>query len=139
MDSDSDLNPDTQKDHGMMWSLTLVVPDSNPDSDSRLSDSDSRKLRWIRIRVDSHSRQADSDPGSDLRCPDSHITGPYVDANTPSLVVLRMYCIDTEALVFMFSGGSSYGFTIHPIFTTICMLYLNYQVFNGLDGLKGLP
>ncbi len=28
--------------------------------------------------------------------------------------LLRMYCIDTEALVFMFNGGSSYGFTIHP-------------------------
>ena len=47
---------------------------------------------------------------------------------------LRMYCIDTEALVFMFNEGSSYGFTIHPIFTRICMLY---EVFNGLDGLKG--
>ncbi len=35
---------------------------------------------------------------------------------------LRMYCIDTKALVFMFNGGSSYGFTIHPIFTRICML-----------------
>ena len=30
-----------------------------------------------------------------------------------------MYCIDTEALVFMFDGGSPYGFTTH-----------------GLDGLK---
>ncbi len=39
---------------------------------------------------------------------------------------LRMYCIDTEALVFMFNGGSPYGFTIHPIFTRICMLYLHY-------------
>ncbi len=28
--------------------------------------------------------------------------------------LLRKYCIDTEALVFMFNGGSSYGFTIHP-------------------------
>ncbi len=36
--------------------------------------------------------------------------------------ILRMYCIDTEALVFMFNGGSPYGFTIHPIFTRICML-----------------
>ncbi len=26
---------------------------------------------------------------------------------------LRMYCIDTEALVFMFNGGSPNGFTIH--------------------------
>ncbi len=25
---------------------------------------------------------------------------------------LRMYCIDTEALVFMFNGGSPYGFTM---------------------------
>ncbi len=49
------------------------MSDSNPDLDSNLSDSDSRKLRWIRIRVDSDSRQADSDP--DSRCPDSHITG----------------------------------------------------------------
>ncbi len=38
-----------------------------------------------------------------------------------------MYCIDTEALVFVFNGGSSYGFTNHPIFTRICML----------DGLMG--
>ncbi len=37
-----------------------------------------------------------------------------------------MYCIDTEALVFMFNGGSSYGFTIHPIFTRICRLYTNH-------------
>ncbi len=50
--------------------LTLVVSDSNPDSDSKLLDSDSRKLRWIRIGVDSNSRQVDSDS----RCPDSHIT-----------------------------------------------------------------
>ncbi len=41
-------------------------------------------------------------------------------------LVLRMYCIDTEALVFMFNGGTSYGFTIHTIFTWICMLYLHY-------------
>ncbi len=27
-------------------------------------------------------------------------------------VPLRMYCIDTKALVFMFNGGSSYGSTI---------------------------
>ncbi len=39
---------------------------------------------------------------------------------------LRMYCIDTEALVFMFNGGSPYGLTIHPIFTRICMLYTNH-------------
>ncbi len=41
---------------------------------------------------------------------------------------LRMYCIDTEALVFMFNGGSSYGSTIHPIFTRICMLDLHALV-----------
>ncbi len=41
-------------------------------------------------------------------------------------MLLRMYCIDTEALVFMFNGGSPYGFTIHPIFTRICMLHLHY-------------
>ncbi len=35
--------------------------------------------------------------------------------------LLRMYCIDTEALVFMFNGGSSDGFTINPIFTRICI------------------
>ncbi len=29
--------------------------------------------------------------------------------------LLRMYCIDIEALVFMFNGGSSYGFAIHPM------------------------
>ncbi len=33
---------------------------------------------------------------------------------------LRMYCIDTEALVFMFNGGSPYSFTIHQMFTRIC-------------------
>ncbi len=38
---------------------------------------------------------------------------------------LRMYCIDTKALVFMSNGGSLYGFTIHPIFTRISMLYLH--------------
>ena len=31
------------------------------------------------------------------------------------LMTLRMYCIDAEALVFMFSGGSCYGFTTHHI------------------------
>ncbi len=44
----------------------------------------------------------------------------------PSGGALRMYCIDTEALVFMCNGGSPYGFTIHPIFTRICMLYTNH-------------
>ena len=32
---------------------------------------------------------------------------------------LRMYYIDTEALVLMFNGGSSYSFIIHPISTRI--------------------
>ncbi len=51
---------------------------------------------------------------------------------------LRMYCIDTEALVFMFNGGSLYGFTIHPILTQSCFSSFEkqYQVFNGLDGLQ---
>ncbi len=40
-----------------------------------------------------------------------------------SVIQSFMYCIDTEALVFMFNGGSPYGFTIHPIFTRIYMLY----------------
>ncbi len=42
---------------------------------------------------------------------------------TVSVDMLRVYCIDTEALVFMFNAGSSYGFTIHPIFTRVCMLW----------------
>ncbi len=60
--------------------LTLLVSDSNPDSDPKMldSDSDSRKLRWIRIHVDSDSRQVDSDLDSDSRCPDSHITGANI-------------------------------------------------------------
>ncbi len=29
-----------------------------------------------------------------------------------AFITLRMYCIDTEALAFMFNGGSSYGFTV---------------------------
>ncbi len=58
------------------WGGPLNVSDSNPDSDSKQldSDSDSRKIRWIRIRVDSDSRLLDSDPDSDSRCLDSHIT-----------------------------------------------------------------
>ncbi len=32
---------------------------------------------------------------------------------------LRMYCIDTEALVYMFNGGSCYSLTIHPKCTCI--------------------
>ncbi len=60
------------------------MADSNLDSDSKQldsdsdSDSDSRKIRWIQIHVDSDSRLLDSDPDSDSRCPDSHITGSYL-------------------------------------------------------------
>ncbi len=39
--------------------------------------------------------------------------------NIKLYIYLRMYWVDTEALVFMFNGGSSYSFTIHPIFTRI--------------------
>ena len=62
-------------------------PLSIKDSDSKLldSDSDSRKLRWIRTRVDSDSRQVDSDP--DSRCPDSDITGVNI------LLVSNIYSI----------------------------------------------
>ena len=42
---------------------------------------------------------------------------PSVKVWTFDPMMLRMYCIDTKALVFMFNGGSPYGFTIHPIFT----------------------
>ena len=42
---------------------------------------------------------------------------------------LRMYCIDTGAIAFMFNGGSFCGLTIHPIDTKICMVYL-YVVFS---------
>ncbi len=31
------------------------------------------------------------------------------------LTSLRMYCIDTEAIAFMFNGGSSCASTIHPV------------------------
>ncbi len=34
--------------------------------------------------------------------------------------ILRMYCIDPQALVFMFNGGSSCTFTIHSVVTRIC-------------------
>ena len=34
---------------------------------------------------------------------------------TVNVEVLKMYCIDTKVLVFMFNRGSSYGFTIHLI------------------------
>ena len=34
--------------------------------------------------------------------------------------VLRMYCIDTGAIAFMFNGGSSCGSTIHPVDTKLC-------------------
>ncbi len=57
---------------------------------------------------------------------------PFIDCEgntgyqSSIFIMLRMYCINTEASVFMFNGGSSYGFTIHPIFTRICMRYLHY-------------
>ncbi len=53
--------------------------DSNPDSDSKQldSDSDSRKIGWIRIQLDLDLRCLDSDPDSDLRCLELHITGLY--------------------------------------------------------------
>ncbi len=35
---------------------------------------------------------------------------------------LRMYCIDTGAIAFMFNGGSSRDSTIHRIDTKICVL-----------------
>ncbi len=38
---------------------------------------------------------------------------------------LRMYCIDTKALVFMFNEGSSYGFTIPSIFIPL-LVYTNH-------------
>ncbi len=47
----------------------LVADHKLLDSDS---DLDSRKLRWIQIRVDSDSRQVDSDSAS--RSLDSHIS-----------------------------------------------------------------
>ncbi len=57
----------------------MNMSDSNLDSDLKQldSDTDSRKMRWIRIRVDSDSSLLDSDPDSDSRCPDSHITGSH--------------------------------------------------------------
>ena len=48
--------------------------------------------------------------------------------------VLRMYCMDTGAIVFMFDGGSSYGPATHPIDTKIGRLY---RLLNGLNGIKG--
>ncbi len=42
------------------------------------------------------------------------------------LLQLRMYCIDTGAIAFMFNGGSYCGSTIHPIDTKICEVYLCY-------------
>ncbi len=39
-----------------------------------------------------------------------------------------MYCIDTEVIAFMFSGGSSCGSTIHPIDTKIGRVYLCYGI-----------
>ncbi len=41
-------------------------------------------------------------------------------------LILRMYCIDTGAIAFMFNGGSSCGSTIHPIDTKIGVVYLCY-------------
>ncbi len=38
-------------------------------------------------------------------------------------IALRMYCIDTGAIAFMFNGGSSCGSTIHPIDTKICVVH----------------
>ena len=48
-----------------LWDLDL---DLDSDCEKLNLDSDSRKLRPIRIRVDSDLRQVDS------KCPDSHIT-----------------------------------------------------------------
>ena len=42
--------------------------------------------------------------------------------------MLRMYCIDTEAIAFMFNEGSSCGSTIHPIDTKICVVYLKGSI-----------
>ena len=81
MDSDSDPNPDS-------GFLVLITPllffhgqlDSNPDSDSKQLDSDSRKNGWIRILLDSDSRCLDLDSGCldlDSGCLDSHITDIY--------------------------------------------------------------
>ena len=68
-----------------LYGLALLPPgalsdqmDSNPDSDSKQLDSDSRKKGWIRIQLDSDSRCLDSDPDRDSRCLDSHITDLYV-------------------------------------------------------------
>ncbi len=43
-----------------------------------------------------------------------------------SVSVLRMYSIDTEAFVFMFNGGSSYGFTL-----VIHSNRLNHETYPG--------
>ena len=71
-------------------------------------------------------------------CSDVQKVIPYIklEESTSGLILvivvmqvieeLRMYCIDTEALVFMCNGGSPYSFTIHPILTRICMLYRHY-------------
>ena len=43
---------------------------------------------------------------------------PWMSSQSDSSLIkiehFKDYCIDTEALVFMFNGGSPYGFTIHP-------------------------
>ena len=53
-----------------------------------------------------------------------------------NMFILRMYCIDTKALVFMYNGASSYGFAIHPISTRLCMLYLRASWLSGTPGLS---
>ncbi len=42
------------------------------------------------------------------------------------IISLRMYCIDTGAIPFMFDGGSSCASTIHPIDPRIGLEYLCY-------------
>ncbi len=70
------------------------MSDSNPDSDSKQLDSDSRKIRWIRIRVDSDSSllDSDSDPDSDSRCPDSHITGRNMTWDVSKVYAVSFTC-----------------------------------------------
>ncbi len=40
-------------------------------------------------------------------------------------ILLRMYCIDTETIAFMFNGGSSCGSIVHPIWTN----HINYEKY----------
>ncbi len=51
----------------------------------------------------------------------------HADSFSKSLKGLRMYCIDTGAIAFMFSGGSSCASTIHPIDFKICILNLRWD------------